>query len=277
MENLKHILEMELCADAEDDLEGIYSDDGLDWWPAEKVRQGDLKELQGLFDKGVLRPAREEARNDGKYPRYISSKVVRKTKGENVKSRMCLRDFNRGRPEGGELFAATLSLMALKMLLTIASWKTIEIENYLCLVGDVTQAFVHAPIDEMVQTKVPDSLDGLEVQVNGSPVVLQAGMLLDVLKALYGYRKSPRLWQDWITDKLIQIPLRRSKVEPSIFYNDEKTIFVAMHVDDLIFFGETTQVETIFKNLQQEVLLHEVGCLSHAGDELNYLGKIIMM
>ena len=105
---------------------------------------------------------------------------------------------------------------------------------------------------------------------------MQAGMLLDVLKALYGYRKSPRLWQDWITDKLMQIPLRRSKVEPSIFYNDEKTIFVAMHVDDLIFFGETTQVETIFKTLQQEVLLHEVGRLSHAGDELTYLGKIIM-
>ena len=96
-------------------------------------------------------------------------------------------------------------------------------------------------------------------------------MLLDVLQALYGYRKSPRLWQDWITEKLMQIPLRRSKVEPSIFYNDEKTIFVAMQVDDLIFFGELTQVETIFKTLQQEVLLHEVGRLTHAGDELTYL------
>jgi hypothetical protein len=49
-----------------------------------------------------------------------------------------------------------------------------------------------------------------------------------------------------------------------------------MHVDDLIFFGETTQVEMIFKTLQQEVLLHEVGRLTHAGDELTYLGKIIM-
>ena len=200
--DLKHILEMESCADAEADLEGIYSDDGLDLWPAEKVRQGDLKELQGLFDKGVLRPAREEARSDGKQPRYVSSKVVRKTKGENVKSRMCLRDFNRGRPEGGELFAATPSLMALKMLLTIASWSTMEIRDLICLIGDVTQAFLHAPIDEWIQTRVPESLGGLEIRVDNEILTLYPGMLLDVMKALYGYRKSPRLWQDWISERL---------------------------------------------------------------------------
>ena len=62
VENLKHILEMELCADAEDDLDGIYSDDGLDWWPAEKVRQGDLKELQGLFDRSSTTSTRRSAK-----------------------------------------------------------------------------------------------------------------------------------------------------------------------------------------------------------------------
>ena len=115
---------------------------------------------------------------------------------------MCLRDFNKGRPEGGELFAASPSLMALKLLLTIASWKSAEILNYICLVGDVTQAFIHAPTDELVQTRIPESLDGLEVMISGKPFTLRTGMLLDVLKALYGYRKSPRLWQDWISEKL---------------------------------------------------------------------------
>ena len=32
-------------------LEGMYMDDGIDWWALEDVRKGDLKELQGLFDK----------------------------------------------------------------------------------------------------------------------------------------------------------------------------------------------------------------------------------
>ncbi len=34
-------------------------------------------------------------------------------------------------------------------------------------------------------------------------------------------------------------------------------------------------MKTIFKTLQQEVLLHKAGRLTHAGDELTYLGKII--
>jgi hypothetical protein len=275
VENLKHILEMELCADAEDDLEGIYSDDGLDWWPAEKVRQGDLKELQGLFDKGVLRPAREEARSDGKRPRYISSKIVRKTKGENVKTRMCLRDFNHGRPEGGELFAATPSLMALKMLLTIASWSSMEIRDLICLIGDVTQAFVHAPIDEWIQTRVPESLGGLEIRVDNEILTLYPGMLLDVMKALYGYRKSPRLWQDWISERLTQLPLSRSKVEPTIYFNKEKQVMLAMHVDDLMFLGPKENVEAFFAQLQKEVLIREVGRLENPDDEVTYHGKTI--
>ena len=104
---------------------------------------------------------------------------------------------------------------------------------------------------EWIRFRVPDSLDEPEVRINGVPVALQAGVLLDVLKILYGCRKSPR-----------------NKVEPNILHRDEKTICMATHMDDLIFFGELTQVKMIFKTLQREMLLHE-------GDELTYLGKII--
>ena len=103
---------------------------------------------------------------------------------------MCLRDLNCGRPEGGELFAATPSLMALKLLLTVASWKSTEIVDYICLVGDVTQTFAHAPIDGRIRTQVPESLDGLEVKVDGEQLILRSGMLLDVMKVMHGYRRS---------------------------------------------------------------------------------------
>ena len=105
-----------------------------------------------------------------------------------------------------------------------------------------------------IQTRVPDSLDGLEVRIDEVPTVLRAGMLLDVLKALYGYRKSPRLWQDWISDKLSQLPLERSKVEPTIYYNHEKQIMLGMHVDDLLFLGPKVVIEAAFAELQGQVL-----------------------
>ena len=143
--------------------------------------------------------------------------------------------------------------MALKMLLTIASWSTMEIRDMICLIGDVTQAFVHAPIDEWIQTRAPESLGGLEVRVDNEILTLYPGMLLDVMKALYGYRKSPRLWQDWISERLTQLPLSRSKVEPTIYFDTEKQILVAMHVDDLMFLGPKEIVETFFAEFQKEV------------------------
>ncbi len=150
---------------------------------------------------------------------------------------MVLRDFNRGRPEGGELFAATPSLMAVKLLLVIGSIMSLTMPDFICLLADVTQAFVHAPIDEVIQTRVPDSLDGLEVQIGGQPVILVAGMLLDVCKALYGYRKSPRLWQDWFSERLERLQMNRSKVEPTIYREATHEIFAALHVDDMMIFG----------------------------------------
>ncbi len=63
VEDLMHILEMELSTEEnlEDDLEGLYMDDGKDWWPLAAVRQGDLTEWQGLFDKSFARGCGEHA------------------------------------------------------------------------------------------------------------------------------------------------------------------------------------------------------------------------
>ncbi len=83
--DLKHILEME--TKIEDDLmdtrlEGMYMDDDIGWWPLEDVRKGDLKELQGLFDKGILKMATSNLNKGGDKARFISSKVVRRSKNQ---------------------------------------------------------------------------------------------------------------------------------------------------------------------------------------------------
>ncbi len=60
----------------------------------------------------------------------------------------------------------------------------------------MTQAFVHADMDELIITRVPKELDGMKIKNGGDEeTVLYEGMWLIVLKALYGYRNSPKLWQ----------------------------------------------------------------------------------
>ena len=83
------------------------------------------------------------------------------------------------------------------------------------------------------------------------------------------------MWQDWVSERLTLLPLSRSKVEPTIYFDTEKQILVAMHVDDLMFLGPVKAVETIFAELQKEVLIREVGRLTYPDGEVTYLGKII--
>jgi hypothetical protein len=85
----------------------IRLENGVDWAPESWTKAGDVKEMQGLFDQGVLKPSTEK---EAAGYRFISSKVVRLMKRGAVKSRLVLRDIARSAPEGGELFASTPAL-----------------------------------------------------------------------------------------------------------------------------------------------------------------------
>ena len=75
---------------------------------------------------------------------------------------------------GGELFAATPSLLALRTALTIASgWRSEPSgEEIGAIVGDVTQAFVHADMDELIIIRVPKELDGMKIKSGDDETVL---------------------------------------------------------------------------------------------------------
>ncbi len=113
-------------------------------------------------------------------------------------------------------------MLALRTALTIASgWRNEPGgEEIGAIVGDVTQAFVHADMDELIITRVPKELDGIKIQNGDDETVLYEGMWLIVLKALYGYRKSPKLWQAHFLKVLMELTcvnLMCLKSEPVMF------------------------------------------------------------
>ena len=124
--NLMETLMMESKAtemtSKEDEEEQIQLESGWQWAPRSWVTKGDVKEMQGLVDKGCLKfvaSAPEGAKT-------ISSKVVRTFKGDGVKSRLALRDIAHGKPKpaGGELYATTPSVAAMRTVTAIAAtWR----------------------------------------------------------------------------------------------------------------------------------------------------------
>ena len=82
----------------EDEEEQILLESGWQWAPRSWVTKGDVKEMQGLIDKGCLKFVTSVP--DG--AKVISSKVVRTFKGDGVKSRLVLRDIAHGKPNPQE-------------------------------------------------------------------------------------------------------------------------------------------------------------------------------
>ncbi len=83
----------------------------------------------------------------------IGSRLVRRVKEDGRKSRLVLQDLGRGKSaDGGELFAATPSLISVRTILPLGSREMSLGRQQLLLVGDVTQAFPHALLDLPIWT-----------------------------------------------------------------------------------------------------------------------------
>ena len=163
--NLMETLMMESKAtemtSKEDEEEQIQLESGWQWAPRSWVTKGDVKGMQGLVDKGCLKFVASVP--DG--AKAISSKVVRTFKGDGVKSRLVLRDIAHGKPKpaGGELYATTPSVAAIRTVTAIAAtWRVSgrkKGESHGVIIGDVSQAFIHATIDQQIFTRVPETLE----------------------------------------------------------------------------------------------------------------------
>ena len=105
---LVQMMVSEVQADIDHDREEVYQSwkQAVDGWSTADVLDGDRAELAGLLDRGVL--LLPEPLNIGPNAKIIDTKMVRRQKGDRVKSRLVLRDFRTGPPES-EMFASTPS------------------------------------------------------------------------------------------------------------------------------------------------------------------------
>ena len=98
------------------------------------------------------------------YDPDVNWRGLRRDEDGELDEQIRLQDVAYTKAVGGELFAATPSLVALRTGLTIASgWWNLEKDMQIgAVAGDVTKAFVHADMDEKIITRVPNERLGLD-------------------------------------------------------------------------------------------------------------------
>jgi hypothetical protein len=129
------------------------------------------------------------------------------------KARICVRgDLQRFGLQ--DTYAATLAAKTFRTLMAITAYFDLE-----AIQQDAVNAFLNSPLDEVIYCEFPDGFK-------------QQGSCLLLLLALYGLRRSPRLWQKELGSTLKEMGLRQSTEDPCLFTND--FIIVLFFVDDFI-------------------------------------------
>ena len=128
--------------------------------------------------------------------------------------------------------------------------------NWIARLGDVSTAFLHAPIAKDHDGKQRDAY--LWPPKELCP---QQDKIWRLKKAMYGLRSSPKAWQDYLAEVLQKLSFVRLKSEPNVYTNATRDCYIMVYVDDLLVLGDKTTVDSTFEAIQKQVLLKHIGYL----------------
>ena len=137
--------------------------------------------------------------------RVLSTGWVHRWKGDTVKSRLVVRGFER-LFTGAETCAATPALTTLFLMINYALSTGLSKAT-----GDVSTAFLHASLNELVYVQPPTEIRGT--------VHAPTGKVLRLKKALYGLRSAPRAWSDHIAQVLTDLGLHRCWTDSCLYWS----------------------------------------------------------
>ena len=238
-------------------LEPIIKDhQGFD---PEKMKQGMIKEMTSMVKQGVFEEITIEEATEEEKRNIIGSKWVHRNKGDEVRSRIVGLGYDEVIKDADDIYASTPLFAILRVILCIALARGWSIK-----VGDISTAFLHASIGATsnILLKPP-----AEFYTNRN-------ILWRLKKAMYGLRSSPKAWQDHLAAILQELGYIRLKSEPNVYKHPEGQAYIMVYVDDLLFVGETAEIDNIFKKIQEKMLLRPTGEAS-PGKTISFLGRKI--
>ena len=135
----------------------------------------------------------------------------------------------------------------------IAAHRDLHIEQM-----DVVTAFLYGFLDEEVFVEQPHGFAE-------SPILVCL-----LRKALYGLKQAPRVWSVMLRNYLNKLGFYETESDKSLFVSEDKQMFIAVYVDDLLIFGKDMErIDLIKDGLKDQFKMTDLGAASH------YLGMEI--
>ena len=178
-------------------------------------------------------------------------------KDGRVKSRLVLKDCNRcqGRTQP-DMFSPTPSTLSLKTMLAASSYKRNNDpeSDHITVSIDVHTAFLHADVDQDLFAEPPEPDEWYDAGLKEDEV-------WKLNKALYGYRKAPKLWHQHLVSVLESLNYHPLLTDPSCFQNDDT--------------NTKSEVLKLVELLSKQVLMRITERMEKTGGKFYFLGRVI--
>lgn len=157
------------------------------------------------------------------------------------KARLCIRG-DLQKVNSKDTYAATLAVQVFRALIAITAAYNLEAKQL-----DAINAFVNSLLDEEVYCECPPGFEYL-------------GPCLKVLRALYGLRRSPRLWYNEFTKTLKELGMHQVTGQLCLFTN--RSVILFFYVDDIVLIGRNLkEIEDFQKALISRYEMRDLGNL----------------
>ena len=140
--------------------------------------------------------------------------------------------------------------------------------NHITVAVDVRTAFLHADVDQDLFAEPPEPDERNDAG-------LQEDEVWRLNKALYAYRKAPKLWHQHLVSILESRNYHPLWTDPSCFRNDETNTSFFIHVDYRLLFRPRSEVLKLVEFLSKQVLMKITGRMGKLGDKIFFLGRVI--
>ena len=227
-------------------------------WPwLSDAEVAELYALKTLKTFSLVDPAVEEARTHRKI-RLLKSKWVYKIKWksdgslEKFKARLTACGYSQR--YGIDYHDTTAYVTNIKMLRMILQMYNSD-PTFKCEHWDVSNAFVNAPIDELIYIAQPE----------GHVVHGKENWVMRLHKALYGTKQAANAWQKMVITIMNKAGAKRIRADEATYQvEDEKGGFVIVgtHVDDfMVLFNPAGEYlrDRIWKEFEKEVKITNTG------------------
>lgn len=148
-----------------------------------------------------------------------------------------------------ETYAPVAGMNTIRLVFAIANQMKMEIVQF-----DIKTAFLYGDLKENIYMEYPEGYPNPENKV------------CKLIKSLYGLKQAPRQWNLKFDSFLQRFKLEQSIVDKCLYFNNEKTLLLAIYVDDgLVVSRDRKLLDSLIDYLKKNFELKVMDCESYLG------------